>query len=672
MQYKIEFPRAVREIENAWIPLPDGTRLAARIWMPENADQEPVPAILDYIPYRKSDLTAFTDSGRYPYLAGHGYACVRVDIRGSGDSEGILTDEYHPREQEDAVSVIAWLSEQPWCSGQVGMMGISWGGFNALQVAAHRPPALKAIITHCSTDDRYADDVHYLGGCVLSQDALPWATTLLGFNALPPNPRYLGDNWEALWMKRLENATHFIEPWLRNQRRNSYWEQGSVCENYSAIECPVYVIGGWADGYTNAVFRLLAGLSGPRKGLIGPWSHNWPHESRPGPVMGFLQECLRWWDYWLKGTESGIMDEPMLRAWIQESVKPASQYKMRPGRWISEPAWPPAGEHQIPQKLFLNDEGLQPKPGDSGEICIKSAITHGMDGGVWCPFGAKGELPADQQSEDERVLCFDTEPVTEPVEIFGHPKLDLTLSVDRPVAQIVARLCDVAEDGSSLAVTRGVLNLTHRENHQNPTPLVPGKWVRISLKLDATGHALPVGHRWRLAIGTSYWPMIWPTPELVTVRLKTGPEGQLILPVRVPRAQDEELPMFLPPECAAPIPMELLKPPSSNKEMSVKSGVVEISGSSGYGRMRFPQGHIIEGNSRDTYRVEEDEVKSASVHCQRDLSVDCEEASLSIAIESDMRSDESNFYVKSNLRAQKGGKNILDRNWEAKIPRDLV
>src|SRR5210317_1476362 len=157
-----DLPRAVKEIENLYIPLADGVRLAARLWLPEDAEQNPVPALLEYIPYRKRDFMRIRDEPMHRYYAGHGYAAVRVDLRGSGDSDGILEDEYLPREQEDALEVINWLTRQPWCDGNVGMTGISWGGFNALQVAARRPPALKAIITHCSTDDRYTDDIHIM------------------------------------------------------------------------------------------------------------------------------------------------------------------------------------------------------------------------------------------------------------------------------------------------------------------------------------------------------------------------------------------------------------------------------------------------------------------------------------------------------------------------------
>ena len=295
------FPKAVRVIEHTLIPLKDGTMLAARIWLPDDAEQNPVPAILEYLPYRKRDGTYERDALTHPYLAGHGYAGVRVDLRGCGESTGLLFDEYAQQEQDDGVEVIAWLAAQPWCNGSVGMMGISWGGFNGLQIAARRPPALKAIVTICSTDDRYADDAHYMGGTFLTTAGLEWAFFFFSLMCLPPDPALVGDSWRAMWLERLQNIPLFQENWLQHQRRDAYWKHGSVCEDYTAIQCPVYAVGGWTDGYKNAIPRLLEGLKVPRKGLIGPWAHAYPHFALPGPQIGFLQEILRWWDHWLKG-----------------------------------------------------------------------------------------------------------------------------------------------------------------------------------------------------------------------------------------------------------------------------------------------------------------------------------------------------------------------------------
>ena len=279
--------------QDVWIPLSCGHRLAARIWLPETAHSTPVPALLEYLPYRKRDMTRNRDEPTHHYLAGHGYASVRVDLRGAGDSYGIMDDEYTPQELDDGVEVIAWLAAQGWCSGRVGMFGISWGGFNALQIAAKNPPSLKAIITSCSTDDRYTDDMHYAGGCLLN-DHLDWATTFFCIRALPGDPLIMGEGWRENWMERLEAMSSPLSLWLEHQRRDDYWKHGSVNENYDAIECPVFAVGGWLDGYTSAIPRLLSHLRVPRIGLIGPHAHQWGHSERaPAPAIGWPRKF--WW-----------------------------------------------------------------------------------------------------------------------------------------------------------------------------------------------------------------------------------------------------------------------------------------------------------------------------------------------------------------------------------------
>ncbi len=548
-----EFPHSVCVIENCWIPISDGCHLAARIWRPAEAETTPVPAILEYIPYRKRDFTRARDEPMHHYFAGHGYAAVRVDIRGSGDSDGFLLDEYLKQEHDDALEVIRWIVRQPWCNGVVGMMGKSWGGFNSLQVAARRPPELKAILTVCSTDDRYADDVHYMGGCLLNEN-LTWGSVLMSYNAYPPDPELVGERWRAMWRDRLEHAVFFPSLWLEHSRRDDYWKHGSVCENYGAITCPVYAIGGWADAYSNAIPRLLAGLKGPRKGLIGPWAHLYPHDGVPGPAIGFLQEALRWWNHWLKGADTGIMAEPVLRVWMQESVPPRPSYKHRPGRWVTEPRWP--SSRIMLQRYWLDPGRLNTAPTAETQLDFRSPETTGIGAGEWCGFGAPGEAPLDQRGDDGCSLTFDSAPLPERVEILGAPAATLELMADQPVALIAVRLNDVARGGASTRVTYGLLNLTHRDSHEEPKPLEPGKRYRIKVTLNDIAHAFPAGHKMRLAISTSYWPIAWPSPQPVTVSLFTG-ESFVDLPVRPPDPEDAALKPFEPPERAAAETTEL-------------------------------------------------------------------------------------------------------------------
>ncbi len=673
MSVRTDYPHTIREIENCWIQLADGVRLAARIWLPEDAATHPVPAILEYIPYRKNDFTTPRDAVQHPYIAGHGYASVRVDLRGSGDSDGLLLDEYLPQEQEDALEVISWIAGQPWCTGAVGMIGISWGGFNGLQVAAHNPPALKGIITLCSTDDRYADDVHYMGGCLLGNDQLPWASSMLVRNGLPPDPRFVGDRWREMWFERLQRTPPFVEAWMSHQRRDEFWKQGSVCENYDTIRCPVYAVGGWADAYSNAIFRLLAGLPGPRKGLIGPWAHLYPEMGIPGPAIGFLQECLRWWDYWLKGIDTGIMDEPMFRVWMQESIEPDASCTLWPGRWVAEPSWP--SDHIDTASYYLNGNGLGEAPANETALTYQGLQHAGMDAGIWCGHGAPADMPPDQRAEDGRSLTFTSQPASAAVEILGFPEIMLAVAVDRPQALLAVRLCDVSPTGSSTLISRGLLNLTHRESHEHPTPLEPGKRYDVTVRLNGIAHSLAPGHRWRVAISPTYWPWAWPSPEPVTMTLFAGEHSRLSLPLRAPRPEDAELAPFAEPEGAPPLDAETVRP--AERKFTVAHDAVcntfELvdGGYRGSRRIRA-NGVEYESEAYNRYRIIEGRPLSAYVECERMMRVGRGEWQIRIETNSTMTADLEKFYVTNVLEAYEGGLRVFAKTWDFTVARDMV
>lgn len=553
-------PNQVREDEYVLVPLSDGTQLAARVWRPVRSEDAPVPGVLEFIPYRRRDLTAQRDSIHHPYVAGHGYACVRVDLRGSGDSEGVLHDEYLEQELVDAEEVLSWLAEQPWCDGRTGMMGISWGGFNALQVAARQPESLRAIVTASSTDDRYSDDVHYMGGCLLG-DNLSWASTMFAYNSCPPDPELVGERWREMWHERLEHSGLWLDTWLRHQRREEYWKHGSVAEDLSAVQVPVMAVSGWADGYSNSVFRLLAGLDGPRLGLLGPWSHKYPHLGQPGPAIGFLQELVRWWDRWLKDVDNDVMDAPMLRAWMQDSVEPSTDYDERPGRWVGENAWPSPSIVAVVRPLGpgrILQEGQEP---ERTPLRLSSPLSTGQYAGKWCSYNAPPDLPYDQREEDGGSMVFDSAPLTERLEILGSPVVDLELSVDRPDAMVAVRLSDIAPDGEATRVTYGLLNLTHANSDEEPEKLEPGRVYRVSVPLNGIAQAFPPGHHLRVAVSTSYWPLAWPSPEPVMLTVHPGEHTRVLLPVRAHGAASGPEPApFEEPEGTTPIGTRQLTP----------------------------------------------------------------------------------------------------------------
>lgn len=673
MKTVTDFPHKVREIKHIDVPMPDGCRLGARIWLPEDAENAPVPAVLEYIPYRKNDLCLPADTMNGTYLAGHGYAYVRLDLRGAGDSEGLMLDEYLPQELQDGCDALAWIADQPWCDGNIGMIGISWGGFNGLQIAALQPPALKAVVTVCSTDDRYADDVHYMGGCLLI-DNLSWAGQMFARNTLPPDPLWRGDDWRALWMERLEKSGLWLKTWLEHQRRDAFWRHGSICEDYASVQVPVYAVSGWADGYCRSVFRLMEHLSGPRKGLIGPWAHKYPHVGKPGPAIGFLQETLRWWDQWLKGRATGIMEEPMLRLFMQDPAPPRGQYDTRSGRWVAEPAWPSPNVART--RFALGDDGRLAATGPlTGlPITIRSPLGTGMTAGKWCSYAQPGDQPVDQRSADSGSVIFETGPLTEAIEIAGDPALDLACSADLPVAQVAVRLMDISPDGAATRATYGVLNLTHRDSHADPQPLEPGRRYQVRVPMKPVAQRFEAGHRIRLAVSTDYFPLIWSAPESATLTLFPR-ESALELPVRTPSPADARLADFGSPEAASLPEIEQIDPPEAGWRVihDHAAGSVTAEIADGAGTYRLVDADItVTKKGRERYHLVGDDPASLTGHVAWDFGVSRGDWSVRSVTETTLSAEPDAFRVRARLRAWQDGRQVFEWDWDERVPRDLV
>ncbi len=664
-----DFPDRLREIENAWITLGDGCRLAARIWMPERADCDPVPAILEYLPYRKRDGTAVRDELTHPWYAGHGYAAIRVDMRGNGESDGLMFDEYLRQEQDDALEVIEWIADQPWCNGNVGMMGISWGGFNALQVAARRPQALRAIITLCSTDDRYADDIHYKGGAMLMEN-LGWASTMFAFSSRPPDPALVGGGWRDTWMRRLENTPLLIENWLHHPHRDDFWKHGSVCEKFSDIEAAVYTIGGWGDAYSNAIPRMLSGFDCPAKGLIGPWIHKYPHIAKPEPAMDFLNDSLTWWDHWLKGVDSGVMRKPLYQAYMMDSAPPASFYEFRSGRWIAEQAWP--SQNVVSRVYALNPGRITESAPVAESMTVCSPQHTGVACGEFCAMWQGPESPTDQRIDDAGSLLFEGDVLENPLEIFGAPFVELDIAADRPQANITVRLCDVWPTGESTRITFGVLNLCHRNGHERPEPLQPGKTYRVRIQLDDVAYRVRPANRLRIAVSTAYWPLIWPSPEHVTATILSG-SSKLALPVRLPI--EDDLPPPDPPVTAPPLAMETLRPSSNARkyETDLVSGECVIRIDDDFGEHRNLAHGLITGQvSRERYRIHATDPCSsrADIHWTQTLARDG--WSVRTETRTKLHCDRVNFFVNARIDAFEDGHQVFERSWKRRVKRVLV
>ncbi|HSF95300.1 MAG TPA: CocE/NonD family hydrolase [Thermohalobaculum sp.] len=650
--------------ETVWIALSDGTRLAARIWMPQG--QGPFPAVLEFLPYRRRDGTSERDESTYPAFAEAGIAGVRVDSRGNGDSDGLFDDEYSPQELSDACEVIAWIAAQGWSSGSVGMMGISWGGFNALQVAAMRPPALKAVISLSSTADRYNDDIHYKGGCLMSANVY-WAGVMLSYASRPPDPGVLGNSWREVWMERLRAEPFLLETWLRHQRRDAYWKHGSICEDWSAIQVPVFIIAGWADGYRNAPATVAANAKTMVKAMTGPWVHKYPHFAWPRPRADFTGMAIAWWRKWLAGEDTGVEDWPAYRAYLSEGPRPGGWRADEPGRWVGLAGWPSGAVEE--SRLTLGADGLL-GGASFGDRVVTSPQNCGTQAGEYFTLKPDGELPGDQNLDDALSAVWQTEPLDEALDILGRPGLRLRVAIDQPQGNLIARLVDVHPDGAANLIARGMLNLCHRNGNAEPEAVVPGDFVDVTLKLDETGYRLAPGHRLRLAISTAYWPLILPSPATVTATIRAGGSSALTLPLL------REAPEAAPPLPDDPDPLPkypVLEAGHSRRhvERDLQTGRVRYVISEDGGWSENPTHGMRKRETRDeTWEIDPADPEGATGHLvfgaerARDGWAAGTRAEIRFSCQSER------YQVEATLTAQEDGQEVFARSWSFIVPRD--
>lgn len=643
-------PQPFRVIEHTWIPMRDGTRFSARIWMPETLTD--VPAVLECIPYRKRDLYRAYDDIWGATLGAAGIAFVRVDVRGSGDSEGVITDEYSEVELEDCVETIAWIARQNWCNGAVGMRGLSWGGINTLQVAARRPPALKAIVPMGCCDTRYTDDAHYIGGS-LAHANFQWGVLFKVVMAGPPDPVIVGDAWRDMWKQRLEAAPSILATWTQHQRDDDYWRRGSVSNSYADIDVPVLLASGWSDTYSEPVLRLLANLTSPTKAIIGPWGHTYPNLARP-IGLAWAQEEVRWWRQWLMNESTGIMDEPDLRAFMPYATVAETGASPIPGRWIAECRWP--AKHAT-QRLHLNLRTLDSEPAPTTQLTHHDAAIVGATKPEWLDLP-----PIDQSADDRLCLTFDTRRLTTPLEVLGAPTVRLQLASDVPVTQLVLRLCEVKPDGTSWLVTWAALNLTRRDSMSAPTPLTPGQTYDIPITLRTIAHRFNSGSRIRLAISTSLWPVLWPTPTQPRLTLRTG-VSTLDLPTR---------PIEVEPHALEDVRREGAPPPPHTPPASDVSGRQVHTTSSPPAPYRIATADVELAHDSDAYSGIM--AVGGDPEWRERKRTSWRRGDWTCAVEASYRltSDAAFFTLEESLRATEGRAEIFARNSTTIIPRDLL
>lgn len=650
-------------IDPIWIELPDRRRLAARLWMPPG--DGPFPTILEYLPYRRRDGTAARDATTHPVFAAAGYACLRVDIAGTGDSDGTFDDEYSEQELRDGEAVLDWIAAQEWSDGKVGMIGISWGGFNGLQLAFRQPEPLKAVVTIASTTDRYADDIHFMGGCLLSDNA-SWAGQMFGYQSRPPDPEIRPD-WRSEWIRHMESLPFLAADWLEHSTRDAFWKHGSVCEDYRRLQVPILAITGWADAYVNAPAQLVANMQAPVKALLGPWEHRYAHISKLG-AADIHSEVIGWFDRWMKGEQNGAEDLPAYRAFMQEHHGPTARNKPREGRWIAEATWPSANVTQ--RRFHLADGTLTATP-HQGKACVANLADVGQKGGYFCPgMRVDNEHAGDQREDDAGSLCFDL-PVDTALELMGRAQILISFTSDRPVAQIVARLCDVAPDGVSQRISYRPFNLTHHAGHDAPERLVPGQGYTASFELNECAHRLRAGHTLRLALSTSYWPIVWPSPEPARVTLDLA-GCRIDLPVREVGVEIDPASPGAPRAFPAYQAEQLRSPSASATTTVTEAGVIVNAAQDDFGEVRSPD-HGMEFGSRVTtrYSIHPDDPATARFEARWTHSFRRDEWQTEIVTENTMTCDRSNFYLHRKLHAVEGAekRDVLTREWSRTIPR---
>jgi len=678
---------------NVRIPMRDGIELSANLWLPiALQSDEKFPVILEMLPYRKDDWHYPGDHQRGTYFAQRGFAFCRLDIRGTGSSQGFALDEYTSIETQDGYETIEWLAAQTWCNGNVGMWGISYGGFASIQVAMLQPPHLKAIVPMYATDDRYTDDVHTIGGCVTASELAQYAVSQVAMNAMPPKIEYAGSAWAKQWKERLEQTPPWLIDWLRHQTDGPYWRQGSVAPNYDRIQCAIFNIGGWNDEYTNSVFRMQEHcVTAPRKGLIGNWVHSFPDSAYPGPNLDWLHETTRFFEYWLKGVDNGVMDEPALTIFMREYTEPEAFPKMMNGHWHSEANYPI--ERLQVKEWYLGDRTLIPAflsltpqtarglrgRGDGGEgrdhfphrptLGTHAALCFG--GGVE-PNG----LARDLRPDEALSLTYTSDPLNEPIDIIGLPEAILFVSSTAPVAYVVVRLTDVAPDGTSSHVTTGILNLTHRDGHDQPKPLAPNEVYEVRVQMKAAGYRFLPGQRIRLSVASQYWPVIFPSPYPADNFIHRGAAApsRLILPI-VP--MDEHTGSPQPPQFKI-TPPELIEVGSGSYEEGVWQIVEDVIKDSVTVKIYdgdttiLPDGtRLFEAEKIDLTAYHHDPAHAQLVN-EVDYQLNEHGYQTDIHASGSIRATATDFHIDVELQVKLNGQPFFQKAWLESVPRMLA
>ena len=639
----------VRIDRKAQVQMDDGTRVALTLYIPDALGDGPFPAVVESLPYRKDDDCFARDYQTYNYLAERGIAGVRVDIRGTGASTGLITDEYVAQEQRDNLAVMEWLEAQDWCTGDLGMWGISWGGFSALQTAMLRPRQLKTIVAMHATHDRFACDVHYTGGSAHAAEQLDWPGSMVTTNALPPDPEIFGEGWLDEWMERLEKTPQWPLEWLRHQQRDDYWRHGSPMADYEAIECPTLLIGGWLDGYVDGMLAMAEHLTCERRTIIGPWGHYRPATGVPAPTLDPFDLLARWFGHHLRGDDNGVMDMPPVTVYVRE--RPPFDADEVPGTWHAESSWPPTDRREL---VF-----------DLADLSHDSTTWSGPPWvGSHAPFWDRGGFHTTDPAEDDAVsMTFTTAPFDEDVEILGSPVLTAHVSTDQDVGLLAARLLAVDPNGQAYLICRASRNLAFPGDLSDPRTPAPGEPFEVTFPLRVTSAVVPAGWRLRISLSGADFPVVWPPKRPFTLTVDPA-SSRLVIPFVGARPPGTSLSI----RSADELPKAPVEVTRSDSEWKV----ARESGHNVYrmvrGSTEQQPGVLYTTDQWWTVSVDDDDPTGTSAHTFSKVSL--ERPGWSVTTEGSIEiAGGDDFDVRIELRAMHDGQEVFHREWEEKIPR---
>ena len=661
-------PRYGMELKEATIAMPDGVRLAADLYVPTGGSAgQSFPVLLEYLPYRKTEARG-RNWPLYAYFVARGYIVARVDIRGTGNSEGTLVPyEYSDIEQQDGETVIDWLSKQSWSTGKVGMFGISWGGFNSIQMAGRNPPALKAFIAVDATDDLYQEDVHFIDG-IMHLDS--WEMSQELDNARPGAPDYRID--DDNFRQRFDTPPWMLT-WKRQQRDGTFWDRASWRDRQSKIIVPGFYIGGWYDGYRDVIPRALAQAGGPVKAMIGPWSHAFPNEPYPKPGMEWRYEAVRWFDHWLKGIDTGIMEEPRFAVYVRDWHPPGPYLETVPGRWRWEEGWP---IDRVKDRVFsLRDSHTLGAPErERRSHMLRYVPSTGMEAGG--PVMWWGDVAHDQRGTDAFSLVYDSAPLTEEMEILGMPHAQLRVSADAQRANWFVKVSDVAPDGTVTQVAGAGFNGTHRKSARAPELLKSGEEFPLEIELHFTSWVFPKNHRIRVSVNNAQWPMMWPSPHQMTTTLSIGgvDGSRILLPVVAPAKRPA--PDFLPaepgPELAGFARIDDGNPSGygeiSEMRRNPQTGEA-VAVATNKGAQRYPWGEE-RYEERIEHSTSDAHPENTAMIGTHHMEVDLPGRKLRWEAELEFRSDLEAYHYDYVRRVFENGKLLREKRWTERFPRD--